>query len=230
MIKGEFFVKKFICGLVAGTVLTSLVGAYAVSEIYENPYPIYVNGEQKEIQGYNIDGYSYFKLRDIAEATGKFDVDFQNDSVVIDTTGGYTGEAERYVTYYPYSDSAWLPDYEANTGALGPGGHDNVLCIEDNAIGFYYGITSRIWDYEYNPQQLESYIDLLTDLGFSLEYQENDITNEYGFVYIKQGSPIMSKDGNYVLFTIEDNQLTIQAFPGISPQDAYWYMNNYPKW
>ncbi len=79
--------KKFICGLVAGTVLTSLVGAYAVSEIYENPYPIYVNGEQKEIQGYNIDGYSYFKLRDIAEATGKFDVDFWNDNVQISQDG-----------------------------------------------------------------------------------------------------------------------------------------------
>lgn len=219
--------KKFICGLVAGTVLTSLVGAYAVSEIYENPYPIYVNGEQKEIQGYNIDGYSYFKLRDIAEATNGFNVDFQNDSVVIDTN---VDDPLKYVTYYTEPYSTWLPDYGANTGAKDPGGSADVYSIEDNAIGFYYGITSLIWDYEYNPQQLETYIDLLTDLGFSLEYQENDVINEYGFVYIKQGSPIMSKDGNYVLFTIEDNRLTIQTFPGISPQDAYWYMDNYPKW
>lgn len=218
--------KKFICGLVAGTVLTSLVGAYAVSEIYENPYPIYVNGEQKEIHGYNIDGYSYFKLRDIAEATNGFNVDFQNDSVVIDTTGGYTGEAERYVTYYTGSDSTWLPDYGANTGAS----RIDISFEVRNDISLYYQRTFYLFEYEYSPQQLESYINLLTDLGFSLEYQENDLANEYGFVYIKQGSPIMSKDGNYVLFTIEDGRLTIQTFPGISPQDAYWYMDNYPKW
>lgn len=226
MIKGEFFMKKFICGLVAGTVLTSLVGAYAVSEIYENPYPIYVNGEQKEIQGYNIDGYSYFKLRDIAEATGKFDVDFQNDRVVIDTTDGYTGEAERYVTYYTGSDSTWLPDYGANTGAS----RIDISFEVSNDISLYYQRTFYVFEYEYSPQQLESYIKLLTDLGFTLEYQENDLANEYGFVYIKQGSPIMSKDGNYILFTIEDGRLTIHTFPGISPQDAYWYMDNYPKW
>ena len=53
--------KKFICGLIIGVIISSLVGVCAVNSIYENPYKIFVNGEEKQIQGYNIDDYSYFK-------------------------------------------------------------------------------------------------------------------------------------------------------------------------
>lgn len=84
--------KKFICGLLIGTIISGVLGAFAVNSIYDNPYPIFINGEQKQIQGYNIDGYSYFKLRDIAEATNKFNVDFQNNNIIIDTTSEYAGE------------------------------------------------------------------------------------------------------------------------------------------
>lgn len=89
---GGNFLKKFVCGLLIGVIISGLVGVYAVNQIYDNPYPIYVNGEPKQIQGYNIDGYSYFKLRDIAQATNKFNVDFQNDNVIIDTSKGYSEE------------------------------------------------------------------------------------------------------------------------------------------
>ena len=89
---GGNFLKKFVCGLLVGVIISGLVGVYAVNQIYDNPYSIYVNGEQKQIQGYNIDGYSYFKLRDIAQATNKFNVDFQNDNVIIDTSKGYSEE------------------------------------------------------------------------------------------------------------------------------------------
>lgn len=83
--------KKFISGLVVGTIITSIVGVFAVNSIYENPYPIFVNGEQKQIQGYNVDDYSYFKLRDIADAVGGFTVDFQNDAIQI-AKDGYSNE------------------------------------------------------------------------------------------------------------------------------------------
>lgn len=77
--------KKFICGLLCGAVLCTAIGAFAVNSIYENPYRITVNGAEKQIQGYNIDDYSYFKLRDIADAVGGFDVGFDNDTIVLST-------------------------------------------------------------------------------------------------------------------------------------------------
>ena len=77
--------KKFICGFLCGAVLCTVIGAFAVNSIYENPYKITVNGVEKSIQGYNIDDYSYFKLRDIADAVGGFNVGFDNDTIVLST-------------------------------------------------------------------------------------------------------------------------------------------------
>lgn len=77
--------KKFICGFLSGAVLCTAIGAFAVNSIYENPYRITVDGEEKTIQGYNIDDYSYFKLRDIADAVGGFNVSFDNDTIVLST-------------------------------------------------------------------------------------------------------------------------------------------------
>lgn len=79
--------KKFICGLIIGIIISSLVGVCAVNSIYKNPYKILVNGEEKQIQGYNIDDYSYFKLRDIADAVGGFDVYFNNDTIQLSKDG-----------------------------------------------------------------------------------------------------------------------------------------------
>lgn len=39
-------------------------------DIEENSAPIYVDGEEKEVTCYNIGGYSYFKIRDLADLTG----------------------------------------------------------------------------------------------------------------------------------------------------------------
>ena len=52
-------------------------------DIIPNPYKIRVNGAEKPMEGYNINGYSYFKLRDIGEQVG-FNVDFKEDTILID--------------------------------------------------------------------------------------------------------------------------------------------------
>ena len=79
--------KKFIAGFLSGAIIFSVVGVFAVNSIYDNPYKITVNGAEKYIQGYNIDDYSYFKLRDIADAVGGFSVGFdeQNQTIVLST-------------------------------------------------------------------------------------------------------------------------------------------------
>lgn len=96
--------KKFICGFLCGAVLCTAIGAFAVNSIYENPYRITVNGVDKQIQGYNIDDYSYFKLRDIADAVGGFSVGFDNETILLST------EEEEVATPSPVSSvTANLP-------------------------------------------------------------------------------------------------------------------------
>ena len=85
--------KKFVAGFLSGALLFGIGGAFAVNSIYDNPYKIFVNGEEKQIQGYNVDDYSYFKLRDIADAVGGFTVDFKDDTIQLYKDGYVPKEA-----------------------------------------------------------------------------------------------------------------------------------------
>ena len=102
-----------------------------MNSIYENPYKILVNGEEKQIQGYNIDDYSYFKLRDIAEAVGGFEVGFENDTIQLSKDG--------YVYNNPAIDySKYLGSYSKLGGSLGFYWHLDVTEISEDGIVFEF--------------------------------------------------------------------------------------------
>jgi hypothetical protein len=85
---------KHIGTLALGMVLgASLVGGAAAAGIVAQPtwQSIYVDGQQVEMEAYNINGNNYVKLRDIGKEVG-FNVYWQ-DGVQVDSTTGYTGEA-----------------------------------------------------------------------------------------------------------------------------------------
>lgn len=76
--------KTFITGFVSGAVVFGMAGALAANMVTSpNSFPIRLNGEEVNIEGYNVDDYTYFKLRDIADVVGGFDVDFQDDTIVL---------------------------------------------------------------------------------------------------------------------------------------------------
>lgn len=79
-------IKEILCGVIIGSLLTS--GIFVVAEealsVTPNPFKITVNGEAKNIEGYNINGSTYFKLRDIGNEVG-FSVDFKEDTIMLDT-------------------------------------------------------------------------------------------------------------------------------------------------
>ena len=76
--------RELIIGIIIGAVCFSGFSIFAdtLYNISPNPYKITVNGSEKYIEGFNINGYSYFKLRDIGEQVG-FDVDFKEDIIMI---------------------------------------------------------------------------------------------------------------------------------------------------
>ncbi|MDO4562753.1 MAG: hypothetical protein Q4C12_02850 [Clostridia bacterium] len=90
-----------IAGFAAGiTIACSAVVFAAQMEVVENAYPITLNGVEVSISGYNIEGNTYFKLRDIGEAIG-FEVDFVDNTIVLtsDTRqGGHTEEIGKMMT------------------------------------------------------------------------------------------------------------------------------------
>lgn len=119
--------KQLIIGIIIGAILFggfAAVADYAYN-IMPNPFPIKVNGVEKNIEGYNINGYSYFKLRDIGEQVG-FSVDFKEDTILIksksangenkvDNTGIYVALGDSATTGYGLDNFGPTPaDNEAN--------------------------------------------------------------------------------------------------------------------
>ena len=78
--------KKFILGFITGGIICAAVTGFAVEyAVTANPYPVKVNGSETAIEGYNINDNTYFKLRDVADAVGGFDVGFSDNTITVDT-------------------------------------------------------------------------------------------------------------------------------------------------
>lgn len=83
--------KNFITGVVVGGLVFGAVGVFAGQYVAtDNYFPIELNGEKIPLIGYNVEGSTYFKLRDIADKVGGFTVDFQNNTIKLTTTGNST--------------------------------------------------------------------------------------------------------------------------------------------
>ena len=83
--------KNFITGFVSGAVAFSMIGAFAANMITTpNTYEVQLDGKDVNIEGYNVDDYTYFKLRDISDAVGGFDVDYKDNKIVLTSQTGWT--------------------------------------------------------------------------------------------------------------------------------------------
>lgn len=80
--------KNFITGVIIGGLLFGTAGVLAGQyTATENPFPVQLNGNDVSIEGYNIEGSTYFKLRDIADIIGGFDVGFNNNTIQLAKDG-----------------------------------------------------------------------------------------------------------------------------------------------
>ena len=87
--------RNFIAGFVSGALVFGTIGAIAAGIIANpNPFPIKLNGNDVDIEGYNINDNTYFKLRDVSAAVGGFDVDFVDDTIILTTESDKTGSDE----------------------------------------------------------------------------------------------------------------------------------------
>lgn len=104
---------NFAAGLVVGAALFGSGTALAASDILaeRSAQPIYLDGQQVQMEAYSIAGSNYVKLRDVGKAVG-FNV-YLDGSVQIDSDASYTGEVPAKavassVTVIPQSDAQFL--------------------------------------------------------------------------------------------------------------------------
>lgn len=62
--------KKFIIGFIVGALMFSIIPVMAQEglTVVPNPFPVVIDGVVTEVEGYNINGYTFLKLADFGKA------------------------------------------------------------------------------------------------------------------------------------------------------------------
>jgi hypothetical protein len=105
--------KKLVSGIIIGALLVSCMTVFATNfKVVSNNLPIFVDGEQKQVTGYNIDGNTCLDLKDMAKVFNvsvKYNKDNKsieinsNNSILtdkkIDGLNIYQNNNEEYVNF-----------------------------------------------------------------------------------------------------------------------------------
>lgn len=140
--------RIFAIGFICGAVTFGAVGAVANNYLAtKNVFPVQLNGQDVNIEGYNIDGYSYFKLRDVSGVVGGFSVDFIDGKIQL------------------YKDNA-ASDSVSNSETK----HKNTLEIARNHVALITGFETASLlaeddDYWYFAPCEAKYVDSMRDSG-----------------------------------------------------------------
>ena len=130
--------KRGIIYFLAGSLLFGsgvFAGQYVATE---NPFKIQVNGQDVKMQGYNINGNTYFKLRDIANIMGTFGVDFK-DNIIQISKDGYVFNDESDKQKLRFTDK--INDFFAENGLRIPEFQPEDVGTDEfmfNFIFYYY--------------------------------------------------------------------------------------------
>lgn len=203
--------KQVIISFLSGAVLFGSVGVFAGQYMAtDNPFPVQLNGQSVSIEGYNINDNTYFKLRDIADVVGGFDVDFQNNTIQL-SKDGYTYTTVSLYTASPFS---FLPDY---------GEYNNLTTTDyyeyNDGSAYYY-------EYPYDTAQVENYINYIKSIGYTVYNQPSDISysnnNDSVRVYLAANTPVIELNGKYASLVKNDsmNCLELTVYGDKTPEEA----------
>lgn len=86
--------KHFVIGFLVGALLFSLSPVFAEGElnIIKNPFPILINGQVTEVEGYNINGYTFLKLADFGKTGLVVKFNETEKRIEIESVGGNYSE------------------------------------------------------------------------------------------------------------------------------------------
>ena len=174
----KFRHKEFIIGIILGGIIFGSISIFAneVFNVSVNPFKITVNGNEKAIEGYNINGYSYFKLRDIGEQVG-FSVDFNDNTIVIETNDN---------DLLNNSEESIVMDKNNEVS----NSYNNCYWIDENTY-IKHGVNYYRWSYYVSSGLLSnSYLNVVDEM----------IDNEYNIVLSKRTTDeILLENIEYIL-------------------------------
>lgn len=128
--------KNFITGVVIGGLIFGSAGVFAGQyTATDNPFPVQLNGKDVSLTGYNINDQTYFKLRDIADTVGGFDVNFENDTISLSTKSTQTflvEDARKKVADTAGTETAELISEDEHNWYFAPCSNDMLGYMKDS--------------------------------------------------------------------------------------------------
>lgn len=77
--------KKIVFGIILGMFISSGIAVAAELKIVPNPFPVFIDGKKASVEGYNINGSTYLKLRDFEKAGLKIYFDEEKRQIEVTT-------------------------------------------------------------------------------------------------------------------------------------------------
>lgn len=161
-------IKEFIIGFLFAGAIFGTVGAFAASGIYNayiNRFPVYKNGGQLMLRGYNIDGNSYFQLRHMSNNLGKFSVEFHDNTVLLFTDGytyidylSDTSKAKKVDAVKSYAESHNIEYGEDSIYTIGEGVSYSIKDINSNYIDIENGEVIYVSYMDEGINKLDKYV------------------------------------------------------------------------
>ena len=157
--------------------------------------PVLVNGEEVELMAYNIDGYNYFKLRDLGEALG-FAVTWEDAAKMIgihaEAVEAEAVEAEDVVEYTLEAEKAYTFENETYTKEV-------VLICPAADTRTDYNAAFAKYEAAFKNCVFETGMTVISD-------RDTNVTIDEGCVF-KNGTGIVLKEateGNHLHMTLDD--------------------------
>ena len=202
-----------LTGMVVGASLGGPAAQAAAEyfQAYRSSQPIYVDGQQVQLEAYGINGHNYVKLRDIGEAVG-FEVYWDGSAVQILSDRPYTGELPQAEDYSLEADPGIFTD--TLTREFYNGMRDAIRHQEEILAGQY---TPRPMPLDYENQDAQHVV-----CGFS----------NYPSFELKYHSPgqyfcTVHTSEAYIL-AVEHTQSFIDSLAGLSDREKVeqmvWYV------
>ena len=177
-------VALMLTGMVIGASLSGPVACAAAEyfQAYRSGQPIYVNGQQVQLEAYAIDGHNYVKLRDIGQAVG-FEVYWDGSAVQILSDRPYTGEPPQAEDYSQeanpaiFSSALTCEVYNTIREAVATGQTTSF----GSAVAGFKGVKYSDGDAQFRTaeQELQQIQNLLAKIGLCPNYELVPSDGEY---------------------------------------------------
>ena len=195
--------RKFLSGFLAGAIIFSAIGAFAVSYVAEPAtFKVLVNGEEfnSDPPALVVEGRTYLPLRAMGEALGvPVEWNAELNQAEVGTTPVSSEQGNTLFGYKTYDGMSAVIDFGAFCGV-----EPCISPVVNNEYVYYQ------YTYGDTVDKLADYIDLMSDNGYNFSLSKGNMQYTYYAT-----NPDASKPNFVITAGLPENYTTLDMYVGI---------------